>query len=148
MRTILEPFGSLKLTVDAQEMDYEMIPLEKVDGTRYSLDFRGKVVLTIPPSEADIIVTCTVESEGGEAMKGGANTGQDLAAATFTLGDYRMSIGTLGDLDDRFYEYPNDGLKVTMKPCAQAREIAFCVAAKRLYGNQDSVETWLAVDLI
>lgn len=149
MRAILKPFGSLKLTVDSKEVEYRMIPMKtKGEVTGYSVDFRGKIVLTIPPSTSDTVVTCTVESEGDDAMKGGPNTGQDLAASTFDLGDYRLSIGTVGDLDDRKYEYPSDGLRVILKPSASEREIAFCVATKQLHGNVDSVDTWLAADVV
>ena len=145
MRTVLKPFGSLKLTVDANEVDYTMIPLTTTGAaTGYSVDFRGKILLALPPSLSDTAVTCTIEND--HDLQGGSDTGEDLSAVTFDLHDHRLTIGTAGDLPDRTFIYMKNGLRVVLTPCAQMREISFCVAEKKLEGQAASVDTWLAAD--
>ena len=148
MRTVLEPFGGVCVTIDSKEVEYAMIPLETAgEATGYAVDFRGKMVLPLPASNADVVVTCTLENESQPVFEGGSDTGENLSAVTFDFSDHRLTIGTIGDLPDRDYDYLRNGLRVVMKPCARAREITFCIAEKRLHGDADSADTWLAVDI-
>ena len=148
MRTVLKPFGSLKLTVNAKEVEYAIIPLKTTgEATGYSVDFRGKILLALPPSLSDTAVTCTIENETHHDLQGGSDTGEDLSAITFDWNDHRLTIGTVGDLPDRTSIYMKNGLKVILRPCAQMREISFCVAEKKLNGQAACVDTWLAADI-
>lgn len=147
MRTVLEPFGCLNLTVNGVKVDYTIIPMKTTgEAPRYAVDFRGSIGLPLPATKTDVIVTCTLENNRHPVLDGGIDTGENLAAVTFNLNGHRVTMGTPGDLPDREYAPLSNGLSVVLKPCERAREITFCIAEKRL-DDAESIDTWLAVDI-
>ena len=139
------PFGSIQLLVNGCPQKY--IEEQLFTETKsFSVDSRIKISTELPPSSEAISVYCFLK--GGQITGKNIQTDEGLAAISFDIKGYRITIGTTGDIWENKYFYLDDGINVIFPASLEKRKISFCIAKKKIKAEKiDDDSTWLAVDI-
>ena len=143
MQTFL---GEIAIYINKEIYKYEPILLN-AKFRHFTVDGRFKIEIDLASiSERPCTIECKLISD--KNLKGGIESGEDLALLSFDDDKKRVSIGTIDELEGTECEYLDNGLQVIVHESCIADKILFGVGWMDLRNRDetDDNHTWFAAD--
>jgi len=139
------PLGKIEVYVNRAQIDYTVVELPSCARYFY-VDKRVKLICDIPYSEKQrSFVKCSLALNENMDVDCGADTGENLALIDFEWDNFKLCIGTLGDIPGVRYYYQDNSLALEALP--QTRQVVFYVAWIKMKDcEKESIYPWLAAD--
>lgn len=137
------PLGVIVLKVNHKIINYNTTELKNTT-LQFSVDKRYRLSSKVSLKRGDLL-ECSIVPKNRIVFEKCIETGENLSLISFYWQDIKLSIGTQGDLDDRVYEYSENGIKICFKDSAS--EIIFYIAWKEMKNKEkEDIYTWFAAD--
>jgi len=136
--------GTVRIYVDGRVQPFKAVPLP-LRSRCFSVDMRWLLRVKAPENRP-CHIACLLELEQGLKQESFVETGERLALISFVSEGRKLSLSTIGDVPQRKYLYPENGLEVILNDEAE-EEVYFVAAGKMMLQGEDGIETWLAADV-
>ncbi|MBQ4058142.1 MAG: hypothetical protein IJD40_04325 [Lachnospiraceae bacterium] len=137
------PLGAIVLKVNHKIINYNTTELKNTT-LQFSVDKRYRLSSKVLFNRGDLL-ECLILPKNRIVFEKCIETGENLSLISFYWQDIKLSIGTQGDLDDRVYEYSENGIKICFKDSAS--DIRFYIAWKEMKNKEkEDIYTWFAAD--
>lgn len=136
-------FGKLVILLNGEAVDYKATSL-KNSGKNYNVDGRFKIEVETK-IVGEKIIECVLDTDT-DVLQGYSESGEELEMISFLIGDYKVSIGTEGDISGYRYECKTNRLSITTNEMLFSNKIIFYVAWVDDYEESKDLYTWFAAD--
>lgn len=137
--------GKIEILINGRGVKYDCIELNN-QGYCFTVEKRFKLVCDIPKEyENNIDIRCVIKLKDDILVESGSETGENLALLSFYWDNYKLSIGTKGDLKGVKYIYEKNALRLVT--AENLGKIIFYIAwIDKSKPEQEDICTWFAAD--
>ena len=139
---IITGFGNVRVKIDGKDYLYDQVRL-KGKSKKYVVDALYRFVLPISGREIELFIDGT---DSGDIEKD-IETGEQLALISFIKDDYKVSLGTEGDITGIEYIYTSRGMILRIREGCLQKTLKVHVACLTDDDHEKrDIYCWLAAD--
>lgn len=137
--------GNIVVRINNEEVNIESLELPP-KGRNFHVDGRYKLVCTLPEKiDTPHYIECFLENDGNMKFNSCIETGENLALISFYKENYKLSLGTQGDVEGLIYNYLDNGIQIVDN--IGLKKVSFFVAwVEMLDEEREDIFTWFAAD--
>lgn len=105
------PLGPVEILADGRPVPYRCTALP-LQTRQFQVEGRWRLDCLLPGTAAPVEVVCRIAADPTLSVSCGPETDEALALLSFTWNNYKLSIGTEGDLPGVTYHYEERGLRL------------------------------------
>lgn len=135
--------GELEVQINNISTPYKIIALDN-KGRCFNVDKRYKIICDLPTRKRYTKIECKIKLTKTSDIYVSPETGEELALISFDWDNYKLCIGTLGDMTAIDYKYTTDSITVLGK--YPHNQIIFYVAWLKTNSEEDGNNAWFAAD--
>lgn len=105
------PLGPVEILADGRLVPYRCTALP-LQTRQFQVEGRWRLDCLLPGTSAPVEVVCRIAADPTLSVSCGPETDEALALLSFTWNNYKLSIGTEGDLPGVTYHYEERGLRL------------------------------------
>ena len=143
---LVTPYGKIKLLFDGREVDYSCNPA--VSSRCPEVDGCYRILFEYVPDGNAHELSCLLDMEHEKADP---ETGENLEAVSFYIGEGKLTLGTEGDFcQDSPYDFSGDllkkGIEIHILEATQRRMFVFGVCWMESCSEENDTQTWFGAD--